>query len=121
MFFFVIALPGRFGMWCDGIAAAFAARVLGPTDIIHAHSLEELSSSALRLETLRAVVAARHPGGRLRRALIDANRKFILAFKDPRRACADLIRSAQSDLPHVVKQVASGAAAVMAYRTTPGA
>ncbi|HEY4473328.1 MAG TPA: hypothetical protein VGN21_19300 [Stellaceae bacterium] len=121
MFFFVIALPGRFGMWCDAIAAGLAARVLGPTHIIHSNSLEELSSSALQLDVLRAVVASRQAGGRLRRALIDANRKFVVAFEDPLRACADLARSSQSDLPHVIKQVASGAAAVMAYRTAPGA
>lgn len=121
MFFFVIAPPGRFGMWCDAIVAGLSARALGPTGIIHANSLEELSSSALQLEALRAVVAARHAGGRLRRALIDANRKFIVAFEDPRRACADLAHSSPSDLPHVVKQVASGAAAVMAYRAAPGA
>ena len=80
MFFFVIAPPGRFGMWCDAIVAGLSARALGPTGIIHANSLEELSSSALQLEALRAVVAARHAGGRLRRALIDANRKFIVAY-----------------------------------------
>jgi hypothetical protein len=121
MFFFVIALPGRFGMWCDAIAAGLAARALGPSEIIGANSLEELSSSALRLQALRAVVASRHGGGRLRRALIDASRKFIVAFEDPRVACAELARSGQSDLPHAVKQVASGAAAVLAYRTAPGA
>src|SRR3979411_879460 len=103
MFFFVIAPPGRFGMWCDAIVAGLSARALGPTGIIHANSLEELSSNALQLDVLRAVVAADR-GVRLRRGLIDANRKFIVAFEDPRRACADLAHSSPSDLPYVVKQ-----------------
>src|SRR5438477_12685785 len=106
MFFFVIAPPGRFGMWCDAIVAGLSARALGPTGIIHANSLEELSPNALQLEVLRAVVAARHAGGRLRRALIDANRSCIVAFEDPRLTRADLGHSCASYLPHVLRQVA---------------
>jgi hypothetical protein len=121
MFFFVIALPGRFGAWCDSVTARLSERVLGPTQIVHANSLEELSLRAMQLDVLRAVAASRQAGGRLRRALTEAGRNFIVAFEDPRLACAELVLTAQCDLPTAVKQVASGAAAVADYRSAPGA
>lgn len=121
MFFFVIALPGRFGTWCDTVAARLAARLLGPTEIIRANSLEELSQSAMRLEVLRAVAAARQAGGRLRRALTESGQNFVVAFEDPRLACAELVHTANCELAGAIKQVASGAAAVIAYRSARGA
>lgn len=121
MFFFVIALPGRFGTWCDTVTARLAARALGSTEIIRANSLDELSQSAMRLGVLRAVVVSRQAGGRLRRALAEFRRNFVVAFEDPRLACAELVYTSDCELSSAIKQVASGAAAVTGYRSAPGA
>src|SRR5438132_10849463 len=80
MFLFVIGFPGRFTAWCDAVVAGLAERSLGPTDLMHADTLEELARNVLRSGASRAVVASRQGGGRLYRALVDIGQRFIVAL-----------------------------------------
>jgi hypothetical protein len=121
MLFFVMGLPGRFSGWCDAVAAGLAERAGGPTGTIHADTLEELSLGAMKMDTSRAVIAARQPGGLLRRALIEAGRAFIVALDDPRAALADLVTRRGIEIATATRQVASSCACVFGLDAAPGA
>jgi hypothetical protein len=121
MFLFVVGLPGCFSEWCDAITSRLAERTLGPTEIVDANTLEELSRGVMKLGVGRAVIAARQPRGSLRRALVDAGRCFVVALEDPRIALGDLILGHGLELPAAVRAVAGGCAAVKALVSSPGA
>ena len=59
MLYFVIGLPGRFTEWCDAATAEIVRRALGPTELVRADTLEEISLAMLRTGASRAVVASR--------------------------------------------------------------
>lgn len=121
MFFFVMGLPGHFSEWCDAVAVRLAERALGPTGFIHANTLEELSLGVMRSGASRAVVAARQPGGGLRAALVENRRNFIVALDDPLTALPDLVLDQGVELAAATQAVASSCAALIAYRSAPGA
>jgi hypothetical protein len=121
MFFFVMGLPGHFSEWCDAVAVRLAERALGPTGIIHANTLEELSLGAMRSGASRAVVASRQPGGRLRAALVENGRSFVVTTDDPRNAFAELAQEPQAVPPAAVQAIASSCAALIGYASAPGA
>ncbi len=121
MLFFLMEQPGRFSAWCEAVTARLAERALGPTPIIHANTLEELSLGAMRSSTSRAIVAARQPGGSLGRALVEAGRNFILALDDPGLVLADMVLGQEVELAAATQAVASSCGALIGYRSLPNA
>jgi hypothetical protein len=121
MFFFSFGLPGRFAEWCDAVAAELARRALGPTELIRANTLEELALGAMRSGASLGVVSSRQPGGRLRAALVENRRNFIVALDDPAMALAGLVLDHGVELAAATQAVASSCAALSCYRSAPGA
>jgi hypothetical protein len=121
MLLFVIAVPGRFAKWCQSVTAGLAGHGLGPVEQIEANTLDELSRSLLRLGASQAVVASPCPSGRLRAALIEAGRRFVVARDDPRVALSDLVSRDRMGLAAATKLVASSCAAVAGCISDPGA
>jgi hypothetical protein len=121
MLLFVIANPGRFGKWCQSVTAQLAAHGLGPVEHIEANTLDALSRSLLRLGASQSVVASPCPSGRLRAALSEAGRRFIVARDDPRVALYDLVTQDRMGLAAATRLVASSCAAVAGCISDPGA
>ena len=121
MLYLVIGLPGRFTEWCDAATAAIARRTLGPTELVRADTLEEISLAMIRTGAERAVVASRQPGGRLRSALIEAKRTYLVAIEDPHIALAEAVQRQPGDVGSVVQLVASSCAGITRYASSPGA
>ena len=121
MLLFVIGLPGRFAEWCDAATAVIARRALGPTEVVRVDTLEEISLSMIRTGASRAVVASRQPGGRLRSALADAGRTFVVVVDDARIALAETVREQRIGIAAAVQAVASSCAALVGYISMPGA
>jgi hypothetical protein len=121
MLYFVIGLPGRFTEWCDAAAAAIARRALGPTELVRADTLEDISLAMIRTGAGRAVVASRQPGGRLRSALVEAGRNFLVVVEDPRLALAEAFDRHLSDMAGATQLVASSCAGIISYVSSPGA
>jgi hypothetical protein len=121
MLYFVIGLPGRFTEWCDAATTEIARRALGPTDLVRADTLEEISLAMIRSGASRAVVASRQPGGRLRSALVESGRTFLVVVEDPRTALADAVHRQRNDLCTAIQLVASSCAGITRYVSSPGA
>src|ERR1700756_3463133 len=121
MLYFVIGLPGRFTEWCDAATAEIVRRALGPTELVRADTLEEISLAMLRTGASRAVVASRHPGGRLRAALVEAGRTFLVVIEDPHTALAEAVHKRSNDVAPAAQLVASSCAGITHYVSSPGA
>lgn len=121
MLFFVLGLPGCLSTWCDRAAVELTRRTLGPTTLVAAETLEELTRNLLRTDTGHAIVSTRAPGGRLRTALIASGRPFALAGNDPRQALIDLVTTQGMAPIDAVRAVASGCAALAACTAAAGA
>jgi hypothetical protein len=121
MLYFVIGLPGRFTEWCDAATAEIARRALGPTELVRADRLEEISLWMIRTGASRGVVALRQPGGRLRSALVQAARTFLVVVEDPRTALAEAVHLQHDDLAAATQLVASSCAGITRYVASPGA
>jgi hypothetical protein len=121
MLYFVIGLPGRFTEWCDAATAAIVRRALGPTELVWADRLEEISLAMIRTGAGRAVVASRQPGGRLRSALIEAGRNFLVVVEDPRTALAEALDPQPDNVAGAAQLVASSCAGIIRYISSPGA
>jgi hypothetical protein len=121
MLYFVVGLPGRFTDWCDAATAAIARRALGPTEFVSADRLEEISLAMIRTGAERAVVAARQPGGRLRSALVEAGRNFLVVVEDPRTALAEAVDRQRNDVAGATQLVASSCAGIIRFVSSPGA
>src|SRR5258708_30984545 len=91
MLWFVTGLPGRFTEWCDAVVVRLAERALGPTAVLRADTRDQLSRGLIRSGASRAVIASRQPSGRLRAALVEAGRKFIVATDDPRIGLGQIV------------------------------
>ena len=121
MLYFVIGLPGRFTEWCDAATAEIVRRALGPTELVRADTLEEISLAMLRTGASRAVVASRQPGGRLRSALVQSGRTFLVVVEDPRTALAEAVHLQGNDVATAAQLVASSCAGITRYVSSPGA
>jgi hypothetical protein len=121
MLYFVIGLPGRFTEWCDSTTAEIARRALGPTDLVRADTLEQITLALLHNGASRAVVASRQPGGRLRSALVASGRTFLVVVEDPRTALAEAFQRRPNDVAAAVQLVASSCAGITRYVSAPGA
>lgn len=121
MLFFVFGLPGRFSGWCEAVVAELARRAGGAVVVIRADTLEQLALDAIRIGASQAVVSSPQPGGRLRAAIVDQGRNFIVALDEPRRALLDLVLDQGVELAAAVQQLASGCAALSGLAAEPGA
>jgi len=121
MLYFVIGLPGRFTEWCDAVTGEIVRRALGPTELLRADTLEEISLWMMRTGASRGVVASRQPGGRLRSALIEASRAFLVVVEDPRTALAEAVQRRPNDVAAAAQLVASSCAGITRYVSSPGA
>ncbi len=120
MLYFVIGLPGRFAEWCDAVVAQLARRAQGAAAVLAADTLPDLAASAIRTGTSHGVVACRRPDGRLRDALAERGRRFIIALDDPRHAVADLGGEA-AQVADAIPVVASSCAAIASCDRVAGA
>ena len=121
MLYFVIGLPGRFTEWCDAATAEIVRRALGPTELVRADTLEEISLWMIRTGASRGVVASRQPGGRLRSALVEASRTFLVVVEEPRTALAEAAQKQPKDVAAAAQLVASSCAGITRYVSSPGA
>jgi hypothetical protein len=119
MLYFVIGLPGRFTEWCDAASAEIVRRALGPTELVRADTLEEISLWMMRTGASRGVVASRQPGGRLRSALVEAGRAFLVVVEDPRTALAEAVQRRPNDVAAAAQLVASSCAGIIRYVSSP--
>jgi hypothetical protein len=121
MVFVVVGLPGRFAEWCEALTTGLVRRALGSSELNSANSLAEIFANVLRSGSAHGVVASRYPGERIRRALMDAGRPFIVALDDPRVAVADLAIRRKVEIVTATRQVASSFASVASFSAAPGA
>jgi hypothetical protein len=121
MLFFVFGLPGRFSQWCETVVAELARHAGGTAEVIRADTLEQIAFEAIRTGASHAVVSSPQPGGRLRAALVNQRRNFIVAIDAPRRVLLDLVLDQQIELAAAVQQLASGCAVLSGVAATPGA
>jgi hypothetical protein len=121
MLFFVIGLPGRFAEWCERATARLAQHACGAAEPINADTLEEITDGLLRGGAAHGVVASRRPGGRVRRALIEAGRPFIVVLDDPWSSLAHLVGGKGMAMAEATQLVASSCASVISFAAAPGA
>jgi hypothetical protein len=121
MLYFVIGLPGHFAAWCDAVALRLLHHAQGGGDVLSADTLQDLAAAAIRAGSAHAVVTCRRPGGRLRTALTEAERRFVVALDDPRLAMMDLTDRDNPDVPAAASLIASSCGAITRYDRSPGA
>ena len=122
MLFFVIGLPGRFAEWCESAARRLVQREFGSAALIAADTFEEVTNTLLRSDgAAHGVVAARHPGGRIRRALAGTGRPFVVVRDDPWASLADLVGRRGLGLAAATRLVASSCASLGSFAVMPGA
>ena len=120
MLYFVVGLPGRFAAWCDAVVAHLVAPMAASGAIIAADTPSEMAECAVRSNLSHGVVSSRRPGSRLRAALSETGRSFIVALDDPRHALADLAGEPLAAAA-VIPTIASSCGAVVPYVNAPGA
>ncbi len=118
MLFYVIGVPGRFAEWCETATARLVRHAYGAAELIRADTLEEVTRCLLRSGASHGVVAAHQPGGRIRRALVEAARPFIVVRGDPWTSLSHLIARRGVTLPAGTRQVASSCASIFGFCTT---
>ncbi|MGH7116507.1 MAG: hypothetical protein ACREE9_18670, partial [Stellaceae bacterium] len=121
MLFFVMGPPGRFVEGCEALVGRLVERALGSAELTSGNTLEEIARNLLRSGLSHGVVVAYQPGGRLRRALVESGRSFIVALDDPRAVLADMVRRRGIAMATATQMVASSCAASLCFRETPGA
>jgi hypothetical protein len=121
MLYFVVGLPGRFAAWCDAVALRLLQHAHGGGEALVADTLQDLAAAAIRRGSAHAVITCRRPGGRLRAALIEADRRFVVALDDPRLAMMDLADPDNPDVPTATTLIASSCGAITPYNRSPGA
>jgi hypothetical protein len=121
MVFLSLGLPGCFTEWCGAVVFQLVKRALGSAELTTASTLDELAFAMLRTEASHLVVGSREPGGRLRKALAEANTPFIVSLDDPRVALADLVVRGGLDFVSGTRAVASSCATMLDYVSMPRA
>jgi hypothetical protein len=121
MFFFVCGLPGEFTQWCENVALALAQRESSSAGLLRAETLERVALGAMGSGISHAVVSSRHPGGRLRAALAESGRNFIVVLDDPRTVLMELALGRGVDLVAAVQHLACSCATLADFADAPGA
>ncbi|MBV8889379.1 MAG: hypothetical protein JO305_06895 [Alphaproteobacteria bacterium] len=112
MLFTIVGLPGRFTETCAALTARLIEQALGPVFSTSGDTLAQITRSLLRAAAPNIVLLSHQPGSRMRRALTEAKRYFIVARDDPRTALAHLSSRQDIALATGVQTVASSCAAV---------
>jgi hypothetical protein len=120
MLFFVIGLPGRFAEWCEAATVRLVQHAFGPAERISADTLEEITENLLRSGATHGVVASRDPGFRIRRALVEAGRPFVVVPNDPWASLAHLVARDGLAMAAATRQVASSCASLISFGAAPG-
>lgn len=121
MYSFVFGLPGSFSRWCAQVVAALVERAGGSDRLLCAETLEAFARHAIENHASDAAVCAHRPGGRLRAAVIESGRRFVVAIADPRTVLAELAFGQEVGLADAVQQIASSCAALRGLAAAPGA
>lgn len=119
MLFFSVGLPSRFAEWCDAVVAQLV-QSLGPTEFIGANTVGELAQSVIASQSPYLVVSSRLIGG-LQKPLRQADRPFILALDDPRRALRSLVLDQGLDFLEATRLVGRSCASMASCASMPGA
>ena len=119
MILFSLGLPSAFADWCDGVVAELAT-TLGPIDVVAANRVEEFTRAAIASTSPYLVVASRRIG-RLQRSLEEADRPFVIAVDEPRRAVHYLVADFGVDFWEATRLVASSCASAVACLGLPRA
>jgi hypothetical protein len=120
MIFFSLGLTSRFAEWCDAVTTRLACQAVGPIETVLANTIEEFAIGALTVQSPHVLVASRLLAGRLRRALAQANRHFLVAIDDPRLALEDLVRNGM-DFTDATRMIANSCASMTSCINIPGA
>jgi len=122
MLFFVVAMPGRFGQWCQDLALELVQRALGPTQLLRADSLEEISGGLMGASVApHTVIASTQPSSALRGALVEAGRKFVVVVDDPWVALGQVLAGGGADPVGGTRAMANSCAANKILRNAPAA
>ena len=117
----VFGIPGRFAGWCERIAVALIGHARGTAELIRGDTLAEVALNSIGVRATHAVVSSRQPGGRLRAALAESERNFIVALDDPRSALIDMVLGQGIELAAAVQGLASSCAALASLAAAPHA
>ncbi|MGD9617873.1 MAG: hypothetical protein AB7H90_22195 [Alphaproteobacteria bacterium] len=121
MLFFVVGLPGGFTEWCGALTAALAGKPGRPAAPIEAETLQDLAASVIKAGEPHSTIVSCCPGGRLRGALAETGRDFVVALDDLRSALLDLVLWRGLDLAQAVRLLASSCGSVIGCSLLPGA
>jgi hypothetical protein len=115
MFYFVIGLPGHFAQWCAGSVLSRVSGNGAQANVVAVNTPEEITRAMLNAGDRSTVLLASSPGGRVRRALANGARPFLVAIDDPRRVLADLVIDMHMDFAAAVRSTASACPSVFSY------
>jgi len=121
MLFLVLGLPGWFAERCQRLTRGLVERAYGSADLIRGDTLEEVALQLLHHGAPSIVLASHNAVGRIRSAIAEAGKPFIVAYDDPMMALAHLVRHREMDLIAATRLVAGGCASVIGFGATPGA
>lgn len=122
MLFFVVAMPGRFGQWCQELTVELVQRALGPTQLLRADSLEEISVGLMGASVAaHTVIASTQPSSALRGALVEAGRKFVVVVDDPWVALGQVLAGGGADPVGGTRAMANSCAANKILQNAPAA
>lgn len=121
MLVFSIGLPSRFAEWCHAVARRITERARGPVIDVHANSLDDIASEAIRVASVQLLVSSPQPSPRVVSAIVAAARPFLLVLEDPRLALHHLIEHRGSSFVDAVRAVACSCASVHNTREMAGA
>ena len=84
--------PGHFcSMVCAGSVLSHVSGNGAQANVLAVNTPEEITRAMLNAGDRNTVLLASSPGGRVRRALANGARPFLVAMDDPRRVLADLV------------------------------
>jgi hypothetical protein len=120
MIFFSIGLPSPLVEWCDALIAGLMQCIAAPAEVVSANTLEELGLALIKTEASHFVVGSRLPSDGLRRALIENNKRFVVALDDPRMAFCNLVSRHGHDCIAAARVVAGSCASLLNYAGVAG-
>jgi hypothetical protein len=120
MIFFSIGLPSPLVEWCDAVIRGLTESVAAPAQIVSANTLEELGLALVRTGASNFVVASRLPNDRLRNALTENNKRFVVALDDPRAAYYNLAKRHGYERVAAARAVAGSCASLLNYAAMEG-
>jgi hypothetical protein len=121
MLVFFVGLPSRFAEWCHALARRIAERAHGAMVDVHANTLDDIASEAIRVGSVQLLVSSPQPSPPVISAIVAAARPFVLVLEDPRLAVHHLVKHRGSSFLDAVRAVACSCASVHDAREMAGA